>query len=283
MPGPSPGHVPHRAPRSSPMTRTSARRSRLRSPRAPADARLGDRRRLVRRRAGVPDRLQRPRGVGHHGGLHGLVRSLLAGARQRTGGPHAVPTARSRSSGSSSRSRCAARPRSVEEVLVTRRGPIVTAVLGSGLSRARLSIRACGPRQPWRVPGFLGAQLARDFETFRGAFRSWPGPSLMLSSMPTSMATSAGSWSGHCRSGGRGAGCCRYRRGRVAGSRAPSVRRSALGPRSAGRLRRLGEQLSARGRRECALPRRGLARRLSIRADHRGAGGPYRLGMSLAR
>ena len=64
----------------------------------------------------------------------------------------------------------------VEEVLVTRRGPIVTAVLDSGLSRA-LSIKATW-LEPRPVRGFLGAQLARDFETFRGAFRSWPGPSL---------------------------------------------------------------------------------------------------------
>ena len=64
----------------------------------------------------------------------------------------------------------------VEEVLVTRRGPIVTAVLGSGLGRA-LSIKATW-LEPRPVRGFLGAQLARDFESFRDAFRSWPGPSL---------------------------------------------------------------------------------------------------------
>ena len=64
----------------------------------------------------------------------------------------------------------------VEEILVTRRGPIVSALLAPGFTRA-LSIRATW-LEPLPVRGFLGVHRSRDFATFRDAFRSWPGPSL---------------------------------------------------------------------------------------------------------
>ena len=64
----------------------------------------------------------------------------------------------------------------VEEVLVTRRGPILTPLLDRGVGLA-LSMRATW-LEPRPVRGFLGVHLARDFATFRGSFRSWPGPSL---------------------------------------------------------------------------------------------------------
>ena len=62
------------------------------------------------------------------------------------------------------------------EVLVTRRGPIVTPLFERGVGRA-LSIQATW-LEPRPVRGFLGVQMAHDFEAFRSAFRSWPGPSL---------------------------------------------------------------------------------------------------------
>ena len=61
------------------------------------------------------------------------------------------------------------------EVLVTRRGPIVTDLF-DGVSRA-LSLRATW-LEPAPVRGFLDVARARDFATFRDAFRAWPGPSL---------------------------------------------------------------------------------------------------------
>jgi penicillin G amidase len=61
------------------------------------------------------------------------------------------------------------------EVLVTRRGPIVTGLL-DGVSRA-LSMRATW-LEPAPVRGFLDVNRARDFAAFRDAFRAWPGPSL---------------------------------------------------------------------------------------------------------
>jgi penicillin G amidase len=64
----------------------------------------------------------------------------------------------------------------VEEVLITRRGPIVTSLFDRGVTRA-LSMRATW-LEPQPIRGFLGVQRARDFATFRDAFRSWPGPSL---------------------------------------------------------------------------------------------------------
>ncbi|HEX2766582.1 MAG TPA: penicillin acylase family protein [Candidatus Limnocylindria bacterium] len=63
----------------------------------------------------------------------------------------------------------------VEEVFVTERGPIVTSLL-DGLGVA-LSLRATW-LEPLPVRGFLGIHRARDFATFRNAFRHWPGPAL---------------------------------------------------------------------------------------------------------
>ena len=63
----------------------------------------------------------------------------------------------------------------VEEVLVTRRGPVVTNLV-DGVSRA-LSMRATW-LEPAPVRGFLDVHRARDFAAFRDAFRAWPGPSL---------------------------------------------------------------------------------------------------------
>ncbi len=63
----------------------------------------------------------------------------------------------------------------VTEVLVTRRGPVVTALL-DGVSRA-LSMRATW-LEPAPVRGFLEVHRTSSFEEFRNAFRAWPGPSL---------------------------------------------------------------------------------------------------------
>ena len=52
-------------------------------PRASAHPGVGAGRRLVRRRRGVPDRLQWPRRVGHHRRLHRLGRPVLGGALRR--------------------------------------------------------------------------------------------------------------------------------------------------------------------------------------------------------
>lgn len=62
----------------------------------------------------------------------------------------------------------------VEEVLVTRRGPVVTPLLD--LDHA-LSLRATW-LEPVRVRGFLDVHRSRDFATFRAAFADWPGPAL---------------------------------------------------------------------------------------------------------
>jgi penicillin amidase len=66
-------------------------------------------------------------------------------------------------------------PPVVEEVLVTPRGPIVTPLL-DGLEMA-LSLRATW-LEPAPVRGLLDVVRTRDFETFRTAFRAWPGPAL---------------------------------------------------------------------------------------------------------
>ena len=65
----------------------------------------------------------------------------------------------------------------VVEVLVTRRGPIVTGLV-DGVSSA-LSMRATW-LEPAPIRGFLDVQRARDFAAFRDAFRAWPGPSLNI-------------------------------------------------------------------------------------------------------
>ena len=62
----------------------------------------------------------------------------------------------------------------VREVIVTRRGPIVTSLLDRDLT---LSLRATW-LEPARVRGFLDVHRARDFATFRAAFAEWPGPAL---------------------------------------------------------------------------------------------------------
>lgn len=62
----------------------------------------------------------------------------------------------------------------VEEVLVTRRGPVVTPLLD--LEHV-LSLRATW-LEPAPVRGFLGIHRARDFPSFRAAFADWPGPAL---------------------------------------------------------------------------------------------------------
>ena len=62
----------------------------------------------------------------------------------------------------------------VHEVIVTRRGPVVTPLLDRDLA---LSLRATW-LQPARVRGFLDVHRARDFATFRAAFAEWPGPAL---------------------------------------------------------------------------------------------------------
>jgi penicillin amidase len=64
----------------------------------------------------------------------------------------------------------------VEEILVTRRGPIVTALFDRGIGRA-MSMKATW-LEPGPVRGFLGMHRIRDFAMFRDAFRAWPGPSL---------------------------------------------------------------------------------------------------------
>ena len=63
----------------------------------------------------------------------------------------------------------------VEEMTVTRRGPILTSAL-DGVSVA-LSLRATW-LEPAAVRGFLDVCRARDFASFRDAFRDWPGPAL---------------------------------------------------------------------------------------------------------
>jgi penicillin amidase len=66
----------------------------------------------------------------------------------------------------------------VEEVLVTRRGPIVSGLLDRGSSQT-LSMRATW-LEPAPSRGLLAVHRAVDAATLRDAFRSWPGPSLNL-------------------------------------------------------------------------------------------------------
>lgn len=63
----------------------------------------------------------------------------------------------------------------VLQVLVTARGPVVTPLLDG--VEAALSLRATW-LEPAPVRGLLDVVRARDFATFRDAFRAWPGPSL---------------------------------------------------------------------------------------------------------
>ena len=62
----------------------------------------------------------------------------------------------------------------VHEVIVTRRGLVITPLLDRDLA---LSLRATW-LEPARVRGFLDVHRARDFATFRAAFAEWPGPAL---------------------------------------------------------------------------------------------------------
>ena len=65
----------------------------------------------------------------------------------------------------------------VEEVTITRRGPVVTPILaGPGMA---LSLRATW-LEPAPVRGLLDVVRARDFSSFREPFRAWPGPALNL-------------------------------------------------------------------------------------------------------
>ena len=64
--GPAPARGPPAACRCSPTTRISPRDAGAVVPRPTALPRVGGGRRIVRRRAGVPERPQRPRRVGHH-------------------------------------------------------------------------------------------------------------------------------------------------------------------------------------------------------------------------
>jgi penicillin amidase len=62
----------------------------------------------------------------------------------------------------------------VEEIVVTRRGPLVTPLLDLDVA---LSLRATW-LEPAAVRGFLDVHRADSFETFRAAFGAWPGPAL---------------------------------------------------------------------------------------------------------
>ena len=63
-----------------------------------------------------------------------------------------------------------------ERVLVTRRGPVITAMLDETLTQA-LSMSAVWLR-PLPLRGFLDVVHARSFDQFRSAFAEWPGPAL---------------------------------------------------------------------------------------------------------
>ncbi len=63
----------------------------------------------------------------------------------------------------------------IADVLLTRRGPVLTPVL-EGIDAA-LSLRATW-LEPAAVRGLLDVVRARDFESFRAAFEAWPGPAL---------------------------------------------------------------------------------------------------------
>jgi penicillin amidase len=84
--------------------------------------------------------------------------------------------------------RIAVRGGSAEElsVLITERGPVLTAAFESGPGDARSSQGNTGWAfsfaAPWLRPaplrGFLDIGSARSFEAFRSAFAEWPGPAL---------------------------------------------------------------------------------------------------------
>jgi penicillin amidase len=63
-----------------------------------------------------------------------------------------------------------------EAVLITRRGPVITALLDEAVPQA-LSMSAVWLR-PLPIRGFLDVVRARSFDEFRRAFAEWPGPAL---------------------------------------------------------------------------------------------------------
>ncbi len=212
-------------------------------PRAPARAGVGAGRRLVRWRTGIRDRLQRPRGVGHHRRLHRLVRPLLGGALRR------------RADGARARwPRAGGAHRRVDPGARCGRG------------------RGGGPRHPARPdrhrrararrhPGALDASNVARTPAGAGLPRGASGA--RLRDVPGCVSVVAGPVP-QCRvrrrrrprrlAAGRGP-AAPTDRGRAAsaagmggrlGGGAPSVRRPAVGPRPAGGIRRLGEQRAAR-------------------------------------
>ncbi len=64
----------------------------------------------------------------------------------------------------------------MERVLVTRRGPLMTAIVEPEMTQA-LSMAAVWLR-PLPIRGFLDVVRARSFDSFRAAFAHWPGPAL---------------------------------------------------------------------------------------------------------
>ena len=104
----------------------------------------------------------------------------------------------------------------VEEVLVTRRGPIVTACSSAAsLGRSRCERRGSNPCRCAASSGCIGRATSRRSGMRFGRGRVRPS----MSSTPTSTAMSAGSWSGPCRADGPRAGCFRSRHGRAVGRR----------------------------------------------------------------
>jgi penicillin G amidase len=65
-----------------------------------------------------------------------------------------------------------------ERVLITPRGPVITAMLDDSLPQA-LSMSAIW-LHPLPIRGFLDVVHARSFDAFRAAFAEWPGPTLNL-------------------------------------------------------------------------------------------------------
>ncbi len=63
-----------------------------------------------------------------------------------------------------------------ERILVTRRGPVITAILAEEIPQA-LSMSAVWLR-PLPVRGFLDVVRSSSFDDFRRAFAEWPGPAL---------------------------------------------------------------------------------------------------------
>ncbi len=63
-----------------------------------------------------------------------------------------------------------------ERILVTRRGPVITAIVEEEIPQA-LSLCAVWLR-PLPVRGFLDVARADSFDSFRRAFAEWPGPAL---------------------------------------------------------------------------------------------------------